>query len=280
MRITRESPIGLSDSGVGGLTVLRAIRKRLPKERFVYFGDTKNVPYGDKSLGEVKRLANLAMDFLQEQGVKTIALACNVSSSVITQEEMKRRSVPVFSLVSYGSQDAASSSRNGKIGVMATRATVQAGLYEKVLKEINGDIKVKQMSCPQLVPLIEAGELDTERVRSALVDYIAPLLEERVDTIILGCTHYPLLLNQMRAICNGAVEFVDPADSLAERLVEFLTEEKLEATEGGDDIFYTSGPGEEFVNFTKDYLGLRSVTRLLVNIEGDTASQHERVEIG
>jgi glutamate racemase len=188
-------PIGIFDSGVGGLTVLRAVRKRLPHENVIYLGDTARVPYGMKSRGTIERYAVEDAAFLTRKGVKMLVIACNTISAMARERLRAEFDLPLLSVLGPGARMAARVTRSGRIGVIATEATVESEAYERAIRDASRDRKVEIFSraCPLFVPLVEEGETDSQIARLVAEQYLAPLREKRIDTLVLGCTHYPLL---------------------------------------------------------------------------------------
>ncbi|MGM0381195.1 MAG: glutamate racemase [bacterium] len=211
--------VGFFDSGVGGLTVLEAFRKKIPRLLFHYFADTAHCPYGDRPLEEVKRFALQAVDFLQNQGCKTVIMACNISSSVAMQPAHERfPELDIYGLVNKElAREVDDISTSGRVGVLATSGTVKSKSYLQILSSRGLD--VIQQACSPLVPLIESGHLEGPLVRQTLQPLLNPLLEFNVDTIVLGCTHYPFLSPVIKDM-TGNVEVVDPGKILADRLAE------------------------------------------------------------
>ncbi|MFL6584632.1 MAG: glutamate racemase, partial [Chthoniobacterales bacterium] len=185
-------PIGVFDSGIGGLTVVAAIRELLPHERIVYIGDTARVPYGGKSKPTVERYSLEIAGLLLEEDAKAIVVACNTASALALPRLVESVPVPVTGVIEPGAQAAVAASRNRHIGVIGTRATINSGAYERALRSLEGAIDVTSRPCPLLVPLIEEGRLDGEVSERIIREYIQPMLELGVDTLVLGCTHYPL----------------------------------------------------------------------------------------
>jgi glutamate racemase len=253
--IDRNLPIGLFDSGVGGFTVLKQLQKLLPSEYVVYFGDTANVPYGDKPPEVIRAYAKNIVEFLVSQGVKAIAIACNVSSSVLTDDDLAQTPVPVFGLISNGAAAAVRMTRCKRIGILATAATVQTSSYVKAILSICPEAMVVQSACPKFVPLIENGVFEGNEVNSAVEQYAKPLLEAEVDTVIYGCTHYPFLEQAIQHRFPDA-SLVDPAVEIVTELSSYLKEHNLgyEAPRGKDAIF-ASDLNEHFLNTAKLFLG-------------------------
>jgi glutamate racemase len=206
-------PIGIFDSGVGGLTVLSEIRRRLPAEATVYLGDNARTPYGPRSAAEVRRFTLECVSWLLGQDVKALVLACNTATSHALPDVREASSVPVLGVVRPGAVTAASATRTGHVGVVATAGTVQSGAYPAAINEANPALVVRQQACPDLVPLVEAGKLDGPEPERALAGYLGPLLESDplVDTLLLGCTHYPLLRPLIERQVGPGVAVVDSA---------------------------------------------------------------------
>ncbi len=215
-------PVGLFDSGIGGFTVLRELRIHASQVPFVYFGDTFHVPYGGRPLDQIRAFAKNAIEFLADKGAAVIAVACNVSSSVLTKEDLTASPVPVFGLIAGGAQHAVNLSRNSRIGVLATAATVKSGSYHREITARNPDATVVSVACPKFVPLVEAGERTTPAVYDACREYLRPVIEAECDTVIYGCTHYPFLSEALLDVSGGGITFVDPGSYLALEVIEYL----------------------------------------------------------
>jgi glutamate racemase len=251
--VSDRRPIGVFDSGVGGLTVLREILRRLPGESTVYLGDNARAPYGVRSDDEVRRFSIEALDALVERDVKALVVACNTSTSVALVDFRRRYDLPVLGVVRPGAVSAALATRNRHVGVIATPATVRSRAYFNAIKDENPAIEVYEHATPTLVPLVEAGKLSGPEVEETVRRSVAPLLGERdadgdfifplpssarIDTLLLGCTHYPLLIGLLREIVGEEVALVDSATATAYSLAELLSVNALEAP-GADD---GSGP--------------------------------------
>lgn len=213
-----EHAIGVFDSGVGGLTVLKEIMRQLPGEELVYLGDTARVPYGTKSPRTVLRYALEAADFLIERRVKMLVVACNTASSVALPALEERCSLPVIGVIQPGARRAAALTRNRRVGVIGTEGTIASGAYTRAIQALDPQIEVFTAACPLFVPLAEEGWAEHPVAQLAARDYLAPLIALGVDTLVLGCTHYPLLKNTLRAVLGDGVELVDSAEETA-RLV-------------------------------------------------------------
>jgi glutamate racemase len=213
-----SSPIGIFDSGVGGLTVLSRIMKKLPHEDVIYLADTARVPYGGRSPQEIIKINQEIIPFLIKQGAKLIVMACGTSSAIAYPVVKDEYPVEIINLIDPGSRAAADATRSGRIGVIATAATVNSHAFQKKIKEIKNDAEVHAAGCPLFVPLIEGGFIDSEETRRVAREYLKPLLEEKIDTLVLGCTHYPHLRKVIRSIAGPEVALVDPAEEAADEI--------------------------------------------------------------
>jgi glutamate racemase len=215
MKSPRSLPIGVFDSGIGGLTVVRQMRRVLPVENLIYLGDTARVPYGTKSPETVVRFACEDASFLVGQGVKAIVVACNTASAWALPALQERFSVPVFGVILPGARQALAKTRNHRIGVIGTNATVRSRAYVRAILDQNPNARVFARACPLLVPLVEEGWLNRPVTISILRTYLEPLLARGVDTLVLGCTHYPLLKRAIRRVAGPGIALVDSAESCA-----------------------------------------------------------------
>lgn len=215
-------PIGIFDSGIGGLTVLRSIRDRLKGENLLYLGDTARVPYGTKSRTTIERYAVEDAAFLVEKGVKLIVVACNTASAMARERLREEFDIPFLTVLGPGARAAARQTLTGRIGVIATEATIGSGAYERAIREAvrNEDetraIEVFSKACPLFVPLVEEGETDSDIAKQVAVKYLAELRDRKIDTLVLGCTHYPLLKGVIAETMGNGVTLIDSADAVAE----------------------------------------------------------------
>jgi glutamate racemase len=216
--------IGVFDSGVGGLTVVRAILEQVPGYDIVYFGDTAHTPYGSKSSQTVLGYTIKNIEFLLSQGAKVIVIACNTASSAATAEVLERFSVPIFEVITPAVELALQRSRNFCLGVVGTRATVASGIYEKKILEKHPQAKVYSVACPLLVPLVEEGWLNRPETAMIVRKYLLPLKTRQVDTLILGCTHYPLLKKVIQRKIGRRVQLIDSSISVSGRVKAFLAQ--------------------------------------------------------
>ena len=279
-------PIGVFDSGVGGLTVLREILRRSPDESTIYLGDNARAPYGTRSDAEVRAFSTEALDALADRDVKAIVVACNTSTAVALGDFRRRYDLPILGVVRPGAVTAALTTRNRRVGVIATPATVRSHAYFAAIKDENPAVEVYEHATPAFVPLVEAGQLSGPEVEAAVADGLAPLLGERdprgefvfplpasarIDTLLLGCTHYPLIGAVIAAVAGEGVAIVDSATATASALSELLAINGLEASSS------VAGSGASHVQLTTgDIDAFRSVARRLF---GDTFVDIEAVEL-
>jgi glutamate racemase len=220
--------IGVFDSGVGGLTVVSALRRRLPRESILYLGDTARLPYGSKSPDTVKRYTQHNIDFLLGRGVKAVVVACNTASALALPS--LHPDVPTWGVIEPGARKAAAVSR-GRVGVIATEATVRSDAYPRALRALRPDLEILSRACPLFVPLVEEGWHDDPVTAEVAERYLRPLLDAGIDTLVLGCTHYPLLVPVLQRVVGPDVTLVDSAEAVAEVVAAGLAENGLEAGE-------------------------------------------------
>ncbi len=221
------APIGVFDSGVGGLTVAREIMRQIPNERMIYFGDTARVPYGSKSKETVTKYSKQIVRFLKEQKVKAIVVACNTASAYALEEIEKELDVPIIGVVKPGARVAAEVTKNKKVGVIATAGTIQSRIYTQYIQGIGQDIQVIGKACPLFVPLVEEGLLEDPVTDEIATRYLNELKDIGIDTLILGCTHYPLIRSTVGRIMGEGVTLVNPAYETARELKGLLEKEGL-----------------------------------------------------
>lgn len=258
MKIDRDAPVGVFDSGVGGLTVAREIMRNLPSEKIVYFGDTARVPYGSKSRETVIRYSRQIVRFLQEQQVKAIVVACNTASAFALDTLREEFDIPVLGVIESGAKVAAQETKNKRIGIIGTTGTVGSGIHETYLKEYDSDITVIGKACPLFVPLVEEGWLHDSITREVANRYLGELQEKEIDTLILGCTHYPLLRSLIGEVMGKDVRLVNPAYETALELGRLLQEKDLVST-GKEQAdfpykFFVSDLADKFKDFANSIL--------------------------
>lgn len=228
----KKQAIGIFDSGLGGLTILQAVRRTLPHEDLIYFGDSANVPYGSKSKQTVTRFSLDIAHFLEKQGVKLIIVACNTASALALTQLRKECRVPILGVLEPGAQKAARTTRNGKIAVLGTEATVKSEAYPKAILKYRPQANIIQQACALFVPLVEENWANSPATRLVAQTYLAPVIRHKCDTVILGCTHYPVLKKVIANILGPKVQLVDSAETLAQAAQEFLQARGQQETTG------------------------------------------------
>lgn len=268
----RNAPVGVFDSGVGGLTVAREIMRQMPDERIVYFGDTARVPYGSKSKDTVIRYSEQIIRFLKTQGVKAIVIACNTASAYALETVKQELDLPIIGVINAGARTAVAATRNGKIGVIGTEGTIGSGIYTEVMKQMRPEIDVVGKPCPLFVPLVEEGLLHDSVTDEIASRYLSVLKGKYIDTLVLGCTHYPLLRSTMRRLMGEDVTLVNPAYETAIELKELLKERGLDCNpslpaKGEKYRFYVSDLAEKFTDFATSILPNEVKETRKINIE-------------
>jgi len=228
----KKCSIGVFDSGVGGLTVVKEIRKKLPEESIVYFGDSARVPYGTKSKDTILRFAEEDINFLQSFDVKVIVSACFSVSSNALEELKKEFSIPIIGMIDPGVR-ALMNSRFKRIGVIGTNATIESGTFEIKLKEKFKDVEIYSAACPLFVPLAEEGRLKGEIPELVAKEYLSPLIAQNIDALIFGCTHYPLLYSVIKNVVGDKVKIIEPGKEVALLLENFLEDNSMRAEKNG-----------------------------------------------
>ena len=268
----KYAPIGVFDSGVGGLTVAREIMRQIPNEKIVYFGDTARVPYGSKSKEIVTKYSRQIVRFLQTQEVKAIVIACNTASACALDDIEKEVDIPVIGVVKPGAKTAVESTRNGKVGVIATAATIQSQIYTTYIKELRQDVQVIGKACPLFVPLVEEGLLEDPVTDEIAMRYLSELIDVGIDTLILGCTHYPLIRATIARTMGEGVTLVNPAYETALELKQMLAQKDLlndKAPELGTNKyrFFVSDAADKFKTFANSIIKYGILTAKTINIE-------------
>lgn len=253
------APIGIFDSGIGGLTVARAIYHRLPGESTIYFGDTARVPYGPKSPETVRRYSREILGWLLGQGVKAIVIACNTSTAHALEDLQARSPVPVIGVIDPGARAAVAATRGGGIGVIGTAGTIASDAYRRAIHRIAPDAVVVQRPCPLFVPLVEEGWFEHPAAELIAAEYLAPFREHGIDTLVLGCTHYPLLKPLLRRVLGDEVSLIDSAEETARATESALREHGLLGPEGaeGPHRFVVSDDEPRFRQVGSRFIGER-----------------------
>ena len=271
MENKRTAPIGVFDSGVGGLTVVREIIRQLPDENIVYFGDTARVPYGSKSKNTIIRFSEQIIRFLKTKQVKAIVIACNTASALALDAVRDEFDVPILVMVIPGARAAVDATTNGKVGVVGTEATVQSGMYTKVIQEMNPEIEVIEKACPLFVPLVEEGFKEHHVTQEVIDYYLDSMKKTDIDAMILGCTHYPLLRSKIRAYMGEKIQIVNPAYETAMDLRKLLKEMDMEndgtVTAASRYEFFVSDAAEKFRKFANTVMPFDVPETNVVNIE-------------
>lgn len=228
MKVNPNNPIGVFDSGIGGLTVARALIERLPLENIIYFGDTARVPYGVKSPETISRYATQITEFLLQEKVKVLIVACNTMAAVAYGAIKDLSSVPTLDVVDAGARSAVAETHNKYVGVIGTPATINSNTYVKAIKEYDPEITVFSQPCPLFVPLVEEGWLDHQVTRLTAQEYLRPVVAQNIDTLVLGCTHYPLLKPLLREVLGDRITLVDSAQTIARETEELLRKNSVQ----------------------------------------------------
>ncbi len=259
--------IGVRDSGVGGLTVARCLQDALPHARLLYFADTAHVPYGGREPEEVRFFALHIAQFLIDRGAQIVVFACNTSSAVALEAARETLSVPVVGMIEPGASAAVAQSVSQRIGVLATQATVESGVYSEHICALKREARVLEVACPRFVPLVESEQTQSPDAHDAAREYLQPLLDFGVDTVVLGCTHYPLLLPVLREAAAKAgashLQFVDPAEAVAREVRRIVAQHHIEYSNNAtsshnDDIFFASGEHDGVRRWVHRLLGINA----------------------
>jgi len=251
-------PIGVFDSGIGGLTVVKALRELLPEEKIFYLGDTARVPYGNKSAETVERYGLELAGILMQENAKLIVVACNTVSSVAIPKLRTNFPVPIIGVIEPGAQAAIVTTRNRHVGVIGTRATIRSGAYENALRALNIHVRVTSAPCPLLVPLIEEGLLEDELTDQTIGRYLGPMIADGIDTLVLGCTHYPLLAHAIERTLGANVKLVDSARNCAGAVKDLLDRQTLGAPKesAGDLAIALTDKPDHFLRVAREALQL------------------------
>jgi len=252
-----DAPIGIFDSGVGGLTVARAILDQLPNESTLYIGDTARGPYGPRPLAEVREFALETMDFLVSQGVKAIVIACNTASAAMLRDARERYSIPVIEVIQPAVRRAVAATRTGNVGVIGTRATIDSKAYVDAFAAAP-QLNITSIACPLFVEFVERGETSGAEITKVAREYLAPVMEAKVDTLVLGCTHYPLLTGVISYVMGEGVTLVSSAEETAKDLYRTLVENGLlreQSTTPATHKFLATGDAKAFETLARRFLG-------------------------
>lgn len=268
----KNAPIGVFDSGVGGLTVAREIMRQIPNERIVYFGDTARVPYGSKSKDNIIKFSRQIIRFLQTENVKAIVIACNTASALALDEMQQEFDLPILGVVKPGAKVAVETTANKRIGLIGTEANIRSGVYTRYIKSLDDEAKVFEKACPLFVPLVEEGWLHDDITLQVASRYLEELKEKDIDTLIMGCTHYPLIRSTIRKVMGDKVNLVNPAYETAIELKNMLERDNLANKCDVDSPssmyrFYVSDAEEKFKLFANSILPFDITMTKQINIE-------------
>lgn len=251
----QDAPIGIFDSGFGGLTVARSVIDQLPHESIIYVGDTARQPYGPKPIAEVREYALECLDHLVDQGVKTLVIACNSASAAVLRDARERYDVPVVEVILPATRRAVAASHNGRVGVICTQATAESMAYEDAFAAAP-HLEITTKACPLFVDFVEAGVTGGEELLAVAHDYLDPLVEAKVDTLILGCTHYPLLAGAISYVMGEQVTLVSSAEECAKEVYRVVADSHLMRSGGlATHSFLTTGNPDEFQSIGRRFLG-------------------------
>lgn len=264
-----NAPIGVFDSGIGGLTVAREIMRQLPEESMIYFGDTARVPYGTKSKDTILRYSRQIVNFLLSKGVKAVVIACNTASALALSELQKDYIIPIIGMVQPGAVAAMKATKNKNIGIIGTNATIKSGQYGTYLRKLDPKVTVVTKACPMFVPLVEEGLIDDRITEDMVSRYLREFRQYHIDSLILGCTHYPLLINPIQNFMGDQVVLVNPAYEVAKSLKQMLGEQDITAEEEhtAKYEYYVSDMADQFMTFADRVLPCRVDRVQLVEIE-------------
>lgn len=255
--MSSTAPIGVFDSGMGGLTVVRELMQQLPNESIIYFGDTARVPYGPKSPDTVLRYSREITSYLRGQGVKALVIACNTATAHALPALREEFELPIVGVIEPGARAAAGATKTGHIGVIGTAGTIRSRAYEKEIMKLLPEAQVTAQACALFVPLVEEGWLDTEPTRAIARNYLAPVVEAEVDTLVLGCTHYPLIKTVIGNVVGRNVRLIDSAHETAREVGEILRANGLEndVPNGARYRFIASDAPDTFLSMGQRFLG-------------------------
>ena len=254
--MTKDAPIGIFDSGIGGLTVARAIIDQLPHESILYVGDNARGPYGPRPLAEVRAFALEIMDSLVKSGVKAIVIACNTASAATLRDARERYDIPLIEVIQPAARRAVQATRSGKIGVIGTQATIDSGSYLDAFA-VAPQLEITSAACPEFVPMVERGETSGKEITAYAEKYLSPLKDRHVDTLVLGCTHYPLLTGVISYVMGNEVTLVSSADETAKDLYRVLVEKNLlnDTSTKPTYRFVATGDSKQFSELARRFLG-------------------------
>jgi glutamate racemase len=252
-----DAPIGVFDSGLGGLTVAAELMRQLPAEGLIYFGDTARVPYGPKAPSTVRRYSRQIASYLEAEGVKALVIACNTATAHALTTLRAELRVPIIGVIAPGARAAVAATRSGNVGVIGTAGTIRSGAYERAIRELSPDVRITAQACPLFVPLVEEGWIDKEATRLVAAEYLQTLRDADVDTVVLGCTHYPLLKPVLADLLGKDVRLIDSAAETAAEARRLLAERGIAASPRGEPLrrFLASDDSSQFLRLGQRFLG-------------------------
>jgi glutamate racemase len=272
-----SAPIGLFDSGLGGLTVLKELRKALPGEQFIYLGDSARAPYGSKSATTIRRYSEQCTEFLLTHQVKLMVVACNTASSLALEELSAICPCPVIGTIEPAVRTALSATRSGRIAVLGTRATVASGVYQIRLKELQPQLEIFALSCPLFVPLVEEGITTGPLVQQVVEMYLSEIRDLKVDTVILGCTHYPLLLESLQQFLGPEVALVECSKAIAESVLQLVGDTPVSGSNASITQYFVTDEAARFTSLARLFLGEESVAAVQVELSDDAVIEANAV---
>lgn len=251
-----ERPIGVIDSGVGGLTVVSEIIRQLPKEEIIYIGDTARCPYGSRPVEEVRKFTWEMIEYLLLQNIKMLVIACNTATAVVLEEAREKLSIPVVGVIHPGTVAALKVTKNDHVGVIGTEGTIKSGAYIREITKINSNVKVESLACPEFVPLVEKGNYTGNEAREIVEKALFPLLETNIDSLILGCTHYPLLAPIIKEVVGDKINIISSGEETAREVSALLYHKNLLFTgeRKPSYLFYATGCVDTFKKIAYDWL--------------------------
>lgn len=253
-----KQPIGVIDSGVGGLTVAKEVMRQLPNEKIIYLGDTARCPYGPRTTREVKKFTWELTTFLLDKNIKMLVIACNTATAAALEEIRRELSIPVLGVINPGARAAIKRTKNYRVGIIGTEGTVRSGAYERALKSLNSRLFVTAQACPKFVPLVESSEFHGPIAEKIIDEALKPLLNQNLDTLILGCTHYPLLEPLIKNVMGESVSVISSGDETAREISAILQYNGLLETceEEPEHEFFTTGSRRIFTKIASQWLGI------------------------
>lgn len=258
-----QRAIGIIDSGVGGLTVVKEIMRQIPQESIIYYGDTKHCPYGVRPLSEVRDFTFQIIDFLIAKGVKMVVIACNTATAASLEAAKKHYDIPIIGVIQPGVRAAISASQNNRIGVIGTNATIKSEIYQETLRTIKPNLFVTAKACQQFVDIVEQNLVYTREARRHIAECLLPMREEGIDTLIMGCTHYPIMANAISMILGSEVELISSAAETARETIALLDEKGLLSKGQAQHEFYVSGDDRSFNEIGSRWLGYKVKAQVL-----------------